>query len=50
MNKPNPRQEIEERIVLIRYTYGILINAESRDAVTDGVLSNIGELINEVDY
>jgi len=48
--KPNPRAEIEDRIHLIRETHRILSDSESRDAVTDGMLSHIGELLNEVDY
>jgi len=50
MDKPNPRIEIEERVALIRRTYGILVNENSRDAVTSGMLANIGELLDEVDY
>jgi len=48
--KSDPRAEIEDRIFVIRETHRILLNSESRDAVTDGMLANIGELLNEVDY
>jgi len=50
MNKPNSRSEIEQRIDLIRLSYEIVSNGESRDAVTDGLLAYIGDLLNEVDY
>jgi len=50
MNNPNSRSEIEQHISLIRLSYQILSNGESRDAGTDGLLAYIGDLLNEVEY
>jgi hypothetical protein len=50
MIKDTSRHEFEQQVSIIRETYRILLNEESRDAITEGLLSNIGVLIDEVDY
>jgi len=50
MSMPVTRSDAEQRIEMIRFSYELLTNEESRGAVTDGLLANIGELLNEVDY
>jgi len=50
MNKKITRNEIEERINLIRETHRILSSENSRDDITDGLLGHIGLLLDEVDY
>jgi len=50
MSKQTPREEIEQRIDAIRYFYRVAMNESSKDPVINGLIADIGILLNEVDY